>query len=149
MELKEQIIKAQNLLSIKEIYKIVVDVVLSKEVSKYYLESFVYKIYCKHALFFNDEKFKAIAKVGGFNGVTYKQSVLRACLFHDKFLINHQNFREISMECFDKIKSSNKVKTIGDISKMKKEVISNITNKIMFFSDEDIKKLVLNIENGN
>jgi len=149
MELKEQIIKAQNLLSIKEIYKIVVDVVLSKEVSKYYLESFVYKIYCKHALFFNDEKFKAIAKVGGFNGVTYKQSVLRACLFHDKFLINHQNFREISMECFDKIKSSNKVKTIGDISKMKKEVISNITNKIMFFSDEDIKNLVLNIENGN
>ena len=149
MELKEQIIKAQNLLSIKEIYKIVVDVVLSKEVSKYYLESFVYKIYCKHALFFNDEKFKAIAKVGGFNGVTYKQSVLRACLFHDKFLINHQNFREISMECFDAIKSSNKVKTIGDISKMKKEVISNITNKIMFFSDEDIKNLVLNIENGN
>ena len=149
MELKEQIIKAQNLLSIKEIYKIVVDVVLSKEVSKYYLESFVYKIYCKHALFFNDEKFKAIAKVGGFNGVTYKQSVLRACLFHDKFLINHQNFREISMECFDEIKSSNKVKTIGDISKMKKEVISNITNKIMFFSDEDIKNLVLNIENGN
>ena len=53
------------------------------------------------------------------------------------------------MECFDKIKSSNKVKTIGDISKMKKEVISNITNKIMFFSDEDIKNLVLNIENGN
>ena len=149
MELKTQISNAQNLLSIKEIYKIVVDVIISKEVSKYYLESFVYKIYCKHALFFNDEKFKAIAKVGGFNGVTYKQSVLRACLFHDKFLINHQNFREISMECFDKIKSSNKVKTIEDISNMKKEVISNITNKIMFFSDNEIKNLILNISNGN
>lgn len=136
-------------LTLSEIYKIVVGIIKKSGASKYYLESFVYKIFCKHALFFNDKNYKNIAKVGGFNGVSYKQSVLRACTLHDKFSINHQEFREISKECFDAIQYSNKVKTIADISNMKKEVISNITNKIMFFSDEDIKNLILNISNGN
>ena len=149
MELDKQIIKAQSLLTIDEIYKIVVGIIKKRGVSRYYLESFVYKIYCKHALFFNDKNYKNIAKVGGFKGINYKSHVLRACSVHDRFVKNHQEFREISEECFDAIQYSKKVKTIADISNMKKEVISNITNKIMFFSDNEIKNLILNISNGN
>ena len=137
-------------LTLNEIYKIIVNTVINRNVSKYYLESFVYKIFCKHAMFFNNtEDFKEIAKAGGFNGVSYKSNVLRACSMHDKFIDKHQEFKEISNECFELIDSSNKSKTIADLSSMKKEIIENVSQKIMFFSDDKIRELILNINNGN
>ena len=68
---------------------------------------------------------------------------------HDKFIDKHQEFKEISNECFELIDSSNKSKTIADLSSMKKEILENVSQKLMFFSDDKIRELILNINNGN
>tara|TARA_B110001452_G_scaffold141277_1_gene117466 strand:- start:185 stop:652 length:468 start_codon:yes stop_codon:yes gene_type:complete len=147
---KNKIEKIIRSISINEIYKIIVNTVVNRDVSKYYLDSFVYKIFCKHALFFaSKEDYKEIAQTGGFTGLNYKSHVLRACSVHDRFVKNHQEFKEISNECFELIDSSNKAQRIEDLSFMKKEIIESVRDKIKFFSDEEIRELILNINNGN
>ena len=150
METKNKIEKTMCSLALNEIYKITVNTVVNRDVSKYYLESFVYKIFCKHAMFFgHKEDYKEIAKTGGFTGLNYKSHVLRACSMHDKFVKKHQEFKEISSECFELIDSSNKAQRIADLTFMKKEIIESVRDKIKFFSDEEIRELILNINNGN
>ena len=111
-----------------EIYNTVVDVVIyGFNISEYYKNSFVYKIYCKLAVFYTKKSKKQIATIGGFRGKNFEMSVDRAIKKYNKFYQNDKLFKKVAKVCKVKLHDSNNIedsyieKLIDDLSNVVSE----------------------------
>ena len=114
--LKINMMNAQNIfkeknttenVSLTKIYNTVIDVVVyGFNISEYYKNSFVYKIYCKLATLHTNEPKKQIAIIGGFKGKKHELSVDKAIEKYNLFYQNDKLFEKVSKACISKLEES-------------------------------------------
>ena len=114
--LKINMMNAQNIfkeknttenVSLTKIYNTVIDVVVyGFNISEYYKNSFVYKIYCKLATLHTNEPKKQIAIIGGFTGKKYELSVDKAIEKYNLFYQNDKLFEKVSKACISKLEET-------------------------------------------
>ena len=94
-------------ISLTKIYNTVIDVVVyGFNISEYYKNSFVYKIYCKLATLHTNEPKKQIAIIGGFTGKKHELSVDKAIEKYNLFYQNDKLFEKVSKACISKLEES-------------------------------------------
>ena len=114
--LKINMMNAQNIfkeknttenVSLTKIYNTVIDVVVyGFNISEYYKNSFVYKIYCKLATLHTNEPKKQIAIIGGFTGKKHELSVDKAIEKYNLFYQNDKLFEKVSKACISKLEET-------------------------------------------
>ena len=104
---EQNIFKEKNTtenVSLTKIYNTVIDVVVyGFNISEYYKNSFVYKIYCKLATLHTNEPKKQIAIIGGFTGKKHELSVDKAIEKYNLFYQNDKLFEKVSKACISKL----------------------------------------------
>ena len=128
-----------------EIHNTVIYVVTKDfNISNYYIESFIYKIYCKLSVLFTAYNKRDIADVGGFTGEKHLDSVNRAIAKYDLFYVHDPVFQEIAKACKVRLHDSN-----GIEDSYRDLLIEQINSKILNYTDNQIQELLTTIEHGN
>tara|TARA_R110001583_G_scaffold12606_7_gene55751 strand:- start:10042 stop:10488 length:447 start_codon:yes stop_codon:yes gene_type:complete len=114
------------------------------DVSNYYINSFIYKIYCKLSVLFTAYNKREIAKVGGFKGEQPLESVNRAIAKYDLFYLHDNMFQEIAKACKVRLHDSN-----GIEDSYRDLLIEQLNSRFFKYTDNQLQELLTTIENGN
>lgn len=123
---------------LSEIYNTVVDVVIyGFNISQYYKNSFVYKIYCKLAVSYTKEPKKRIAEIGGFRGKRYEMSVDRAINKYNQFYQNDKLFEKVTKVCKARLHDSNNIEDT-----YREKLLDEIQNKCEKVTDDKLQEVL-------
>ena len=121
-----------------EIYKTVVNVVVYEfNISEYYKNSFVYKIYCKLANSYLRIPKKHIAIDGGFRGINHEASVDRAINKYNEYYQNNKLFKEIAEACKNRLDDSNNV-----LESYREKLIDEIVGQCNNSTDDKLQEVL-------